>query len=106
MATNAQFLSTTDFHRRRVEIVKFFLALSFALALAGAIVSATINSMAGELPLFIAVILIVFAHVLNIILSIMGGVIHGLRLNFLEWYHYSFEGGGRKFTPLELHIFD
>ena len=78
----------------------------YALALAGAIVSATINGVAGELPLLIATIIIVFAHILNILLSIMGGVIHGLRLNFLEWYHYSFEGGGRKFTPLELHIFD
>jgi V/A-type H+-transporting ATPase subunit I len=31
----------------------------------------------------------------------MGGVIHGLRLNFLEWYHYSFEGGGKRFNPLK-----
>jgi V/A-type H+-transporting ATPase subunit I len=30
----------------------------------------------------------------------MGGTIHGLRLNFLEWYHYSFEGGGKPFDPL------
>jgi V/A-type H+-transporting ATPase subunit I len=26
--------------------------------------------------------------------------VHGLRLNFLEWYHYCFDGGGRLFKPL------
>ncbi|MDB6081954.1 MAG: atpI [Chlamydiia bacterium] len=78
----------------------------YALGLAGSIVSTTINDMASKLPLFIAIIIIIFAHTLNIALSIMGGVIHGLRLNFLEWYHYSFEGGGKKFKPLQLHIFD
>jgi len=32
----------------------------------------------------------------------MGGVIHGLRLNFIEWYHYSFDGDGKLFDPLKL----
>ncbi|EPP35519.1 putative V-type sodium ATP synthase subunit I domain protein [Chlamydia psittaci 84-8471/1] len=31
----------------------------------------------------------------------MGGVIHGLRLNFIEWYHYSFDGGGKLLHPLK-----
>lgn len=73
----------------------------YALGLAGAIVSATINELAGALPAFFAVLLILLAHFVNIILSTMGGVIHGLRLNFIEWYHYSFEGGGKKFRPLK-----
>lgn len=75
----------------------------YALGLAGAIVAGTINQLAGSLPLLVAIVLIVSAHILNIVLSIMGGVIHGLRLNFLEWYRYSFEGGGKKFRPLSLH---
>ena len=25
------------------------------------------------------------------------------QLNFLEWFHYSFEGGGRLFNPLRLN---
>jgi len=78
----------------------------YALGLAGSIVSATINDLAFGLPLFIAIIMVIFAHTVNIMLSVMGGVIHGLRLNFLEWYHYSFEGGGKQFKPLELHVFD
>jgi V/A-type H+/Na+-transporting ATPase subunit I len=78
----------------------------YALGLAGGIVSATINDLAGQLPLILGIIIIIFAHGLNIILSIMGGVIHGLRLNFIEWYHYSFEGGGKQFKPLEMKTFE
>ncbi len=74
----------------------------YALALAGALVAKIINEAAATMPMVISVILIVFSHAVNILLSTVGGVIHGLRLNFLEWYHYSFEGGGKKFIPLHM----
>lgn len=74
----------------------------YALGLAGAIVASTINEIASGMPIVIAVVLIIVSHFINIILGTMSGVIHGLRLNFLEWYHYSFEGGGKRFQPLKL----
>ncbi len=74
----------------------------YALGLAGAIVASTINQIASGMPLILGVVLIVVSHSINIVLSTMSGIIHGLRLNFLEWYHYSFEGGGRQFQPLRL----
>ena len=74
----------------------------YALALAGAIVASTINGIASGIPLILAIVLIVISHITNIVLSTMSGVIHGLRLNFIEWYHYSFEGGGKQFRPLKL----
>ena len=73
----------------------------YALGLAGAIMSATIYEMSAGMPLFFAVIVMFLAHTVNMLLAVMGGVIHGLRLNFLEWYHYSFEGGGKPFRPLK-----
>jgi V/A-type H+/Na+-transporting ATPase subunit I len=73
----------------------------YALGLAGAIIGQTVNDIAGSLMYVPAVILIVIGHGLNMVLAIIGGVIHGLRLNFIEWYHYSFEGGGKLFTPLK-----
>lgn len=78
----------------------------YALGLAGSIMSSMINTLSDKFPFIIAVILIIFAHAVNIVLSVVGGVIHGLRLNYLEWYHYSFEGGGKKFAPLnhETHV--
>jgi V/A-type H+/Na+-transporting ATPase subunit I len=74
----------------------------YALGLSGTILSATINDMANVMPFLIAIFLIIIGHLVNMVLGIMGGVIHGLRLNFIEWYHYSFEGGGKPFKPLQL----
>lgn len=73
----------------------------YALGLASAIVSSTVNEMAVSLGFFMGGFLILAGHSVNMVLGIMGGVIHGLRLNFLEWYHYCFEGGGKLFKPLE-----
>ena len=72
----------------------------YALSLAGAIMAETFNTEGAGLGLFIGFIIILIGHSVNIGLSFMGGVIHGLRLNFLEWYHFCFYGGGRLFKPL------
>lgn len=72
----------------------------YALGLSGSIVSATINEVVGVVPFAVAIVIVAVGHLINMVLSIMSGVIHGLRLNFLEWYHYSFEGGGKPFKPL------
>lgn len=77
----------------------------FALGLSGALISATFNSMAGTIadmgPAFVVagVLIAIVGHALNIGLSIMSAVIHGLRLNYLEYYRWSFDGGGRAFKP-------
>ena len=74
----------------------------YALGLSGSVVTSTINDIAGSINLtFLAVSLWIIGHVINMALSVVGGVIHGLRLNFIEWYHYSFEGGGKAFDPLK-----
>lgn len=74
----------------------------YALALASSIMAATFNDMGQAVGLIGGFLIIVGGHVTNIALSSMSGVIHGLRLNFIEWYHYAFEGGGRMFNPLRL----
>lgn len=73
----------------------------YALALSGSLVMATINDLASSLIAPLAIFILILGHAVNILLGVMGGIIHGLRLNFLEWYHYSFEGGGKRFIPLE-----
>jgi len=74
----------------------------YALGLAGGMMSSTFNDIGGSMTLVTGAIVIIIGHVVNIVLSVMGGVIHGLRLNFLEWYHYCFEGGGKLFNPLRM----
>jgi V/A-type H+-transporting ATPase subunit I len=73
----------------------------YALGLAGGIVSATVNNFAFQAGPILAIFPILIGHTINILLSIMGGIIHGLRLNFVEWYHYCFLGGGKRYTPLK-----
>ncbi|MBN1499261.1 MAG: hypothetical protein JW982_03855 [Spirochaetes bacterium] len=80
----------------------------FALGLSGALIGITFNDMATGIwnalpfagPVF-AILIFIFGHLLNIGLCIMGAVIHGLRLNFLEFYRWSFDGDGRAFKPLK-----
>jgi V/A-type H+-transporting ATPase subunit I len=74
----------------------------YALALAGIIMAGTMNRLSGQFSLLPGLFILIGGHGVNLVLAVMGGVIHGLRLNFLEWYHYSFEGGGRLFNPLRL----
>lgn len=78
----------------------------YALGLAGAMLTSVINDMASSMNFVFAVAIIIFGHLVNLVLGVMGGVIHGLRLNFLEWYHYSFEGGGKMFKPLYKRIIE
>ena len=79
----------------------------FALGLSGALLAQTFNNLAGQLfdlgvvGMIFAPVVAVFGHLLNIALCLMGGVIHGLRLNFLEWYRWCFDGSGRKFVPFK-----
>jgi len=74
----------------------------YALALAGMIMAATFNDLGLKAGLAGGIFIILVGHLTNLCLTIQSGVIHGLRLNFLEWYHYSFEGGGRLFDPLRI----
>jgi V/A-type H+-transporting ATPase subunit I len=73
----------------------------YALALAGAMLASTFNDLGRAVGLVAGGVVILFGHLVNIQLGTMAGVIHGLRLNFIEWYHYSFEGGGKLFRPLK-----
>lgn len=73
----------------------------YALALAGMIMASTFNQIGRDVGFALGSIVIIIGHATNMVLGIMGGFIHGLRLNFLEWYHYCFEGGGKLFNPLK-----
>jgi len=82
----------------------------FALGLATMYMCQTFNMLANmayqALPPYIgalpAVLILIAGHSINIVLGIMGGVVHGLRLNFLEWYRWCFEGDGLPFKPFKL----
>jgi V/A-type H+-transporting ATPase subunit I len=74
----------------------------YAFGLSSAMLAVTFNMLGGGLPIYVGWIVILMGHLINFQLGIMGGVIHGLRLNFIEFYHYSFLGDGKLFQPLKL----
>lgn len=79
----------------------------YALALGGIVMARTFNDTLGiDMGVVAASVVIFCGHSINISLCLMGAVVHGLRLNFLEWFHYSFIGGGRLFNPLVLKRFE
>lgn len=79
----------------------------WAVGLAGAAISATVNELAGPmlgnfLFMIFAIILLVFGHGLNMILNVLSVVVHGIRLNTLEFStHLDMAWSGHKFKPFE-----
>jgi V/A-type H+-transporting ATPase subunit I len=78
----------------------------FALGLASASLALTFNDLARQvaervpgLGLLFALNILVAGHVLNLLLSVMSGVVHGLRLNFIEFYNWALLGEGYPFRP-------
>ncbi|NCA68920.1 MAG: V-type ATP synthase subunit I [Sphingobacteriia bacterium] len=80
----------------------------FALGLASASMAMTFNGLAravaDELPgigLLLAILILLAGHGLNLLLALMSGVVHGLRLNFIEFYNWALAGEGYPFKPFK-----
>jgi V/A-type H+-transporting ATPase subunit I len=80
----------------------------FALGLASASLALTFNDLARQvadevpgLGLLFAILILLVGHVLNLLLSVMSGVVHGLRLNFIEFYNWALLGEGYPFRPFK-----
>ncbi len=79
----------------------------WAVGLAGAAISATVNELAGPLLgnfmfMILAIILLVFGHGLNMILNVLSIIVHGIRLNTLEFSsHLDMTWSGHKFNPFK-----
>ncbi|HAH61678.1 MAG TPA: ATPase, partial [Treponema sp.] len=77
----------------------------WAVALAGSAISGTVNQMAGQMwghaVLFLAfVVLLAFGHGLNIMLNVLSVIVHGVRLNTLEFSsHLGMAWSGYKYQP-------
>jgi V/A-type H+-transporting ATPase subunit I len=77
----------------------------FALGLASASLAGTFNELAGQvrsafpgIGLLFALLIIILGHGLNFVLAISSGLIHGLRLNFIEFFKWSISEEGYPFT--------
>jgi V/A-type H+-transporting ATPase subunit I len=77
----------------------------FALGLASASLASTFNAMAGQvkeaLPgigILFALLIVLLGHTLNFVLALSSGFIHGLRLNFIEFFRWSVSEEGHPFN--------
>ncbi len=76
----------------------------FALGLASASLALTFNDLAHQaaaaypgLGLLLGLLILLVGHGLNLVLSLMSGVVHGLRLNFIEFYNWGLSEEGYPF---------
>jgi V/A-type H+-transporting ATPase subunit I len=78
----------------------------FALGLASASLATTFNQLAAQvsrselaLGVPIALLILVLGHGINLLLAIISGFVHGLRLNFIEFFNWGLSGEGIPFRP-------
>ncbi|MGL4985574.1 MAG: V-type ATP synthase subunit I, partial [Treponemataceae bacterium] len=78
----------------------------WAVGLAGAAIANTVNQMAGPMLggfiMFAGILLLVFGHGLNMILNVLSVIVHGVRLNTLEFTsHVGMAWSGFKYEPFK-----
>ncbi len=79
----------------------------FALGLAGASLAITFNHIATNLYAsssygwIFAFLVLLIGQTLNFVLCVMSGVIHGLRLNYIEFFKWSFKEEGYPYQPFK-----
>lgn len=80
----------------------------FALGLASGSLAVEFNNMAGGvyesypgIGLFFALLILIFGHAVNLLLGITSGVIHGLRLNVIEFFNWGLKEEGTLYKPFK-----
>ena len=78
-----------------------------ALAVSGGSIASAFNMLVGFLPpvarFTAGIFLIVALQGLNIFLSFLGAYVHGLRLQFVEFFGKFYDGGGRALKPFKTY---
>ncbi|MEZ6061388.1 MAG: V-type ATPase 116kDa subunit family protein [Planctomycetaceae bacterium] len=82
----------------------------FALGLASAQLAITFNDLSHQasgtagVGSLLALLVLLIGHSLNFVLIVMSGVVHGLRLNCIEFFGWGLEGEGFPFRPFRKRV--
>lgn len=77
-----------------------------ALSLSTSVIAMVVNILAmivgynGIFQIIFFVVIMIFGHILNLVISGLSGYVHTLRLQFVEFFGKFYTGGGSKFQPL------
>jgi V/A-type H+-transporting ATPase subunit I len=80
----------------------------FALGLASAQLAIIFNQLASDaaqfkgIGLLLGLLIFLLGHTLNLVLAVVGGVVHGLRLNCIEFFSWSLTDEGQPFQAFEM----
>ena len=80
----------------------------FALGLASAQLAIIFNQLASDasqikgIGILLGLLIFLIGHTLNLVLAVVGGVVHGLRLNCIEFFSWSLTDEGQPFEALEM----
>jgi V/A-type H+-transporting ATPase subunit I len=76
----------------------------FALGLASASLALTFNQLAGQvyqavpgLGILLSLLILLLGHSINLLLAIISGFVHGLRLNYIEFFNWGLAEEGYPF---------
>ena len=76
-----------------------------ALGVAGGSIAMAFNTILGFMPLIVrfslGIVLAVVLHGLNMFLTMLSAYVHGIRLQFIEFFGKFYTGGGRRFEPFK-----
>lgn len=79
----------------------------FALGLASGALAVAFNNLASEardargFGLLLALLILLVGHSLNLLLAVVGGFVHGLRLNVIEFFKYGLTEEGNTYFPFK-----
>lgn len=87
-----------------VGLATFYIAFSFNFIISMLLswVSSTNNIVIVGIGGLLSILLLSFTHLVSLVLSILGGFVHSLRLCFLEFLSKFYDGNGTPFSPLRV----
>jgi len=84
-----------------VGLATYYLAFSFNL-MAGLFMEMLPGAIGAVIGVIIALIILLVGHIVNLVLGVLTGFIHSLRLCFVEFLLKFYEGGGTEYSPFRL----
>lgn len=80
------------------------LALGMSSAIIGSVINILAGMLKGSIPVLgfiLMVVLLIFGHAFNLIISTLSAFVHAMRLQMVEFFGKFYEGGGMEFRPFK-----